>query len=94
MIVLLLLPVLQNSTILDSMTILETISTLKGQQSGTNNCGIGVRCLSGIVSSVRLAGISANLTEGYSAVGVVVIGLVIGLVSVNGSRHLKVRKSS
>jgi hypothetical protein len=93
MIILLLLYVLQNSTILYSMPILETISTLKRQQSGANNWRMGIRCLSGIVSSVSLAGVSTDLTEWNSAVVIgLVIGVVIRLVSVTGSGHLKVLK--
>jgi hypothetical protein len=67
---------LQNGAILDSMPILETISALESQQSRTNDFRIGVRRLSGKVSSIGLSSISANLAERLSTIDVVIDVLV------------------
>jgi len=75
------LSVLQNDTILDCVPILETISTLESQQSGTNDFRIRVRRLSGKVSSISLSSISANLAERLSTIDVV-IGVLIGVLIV------------
>jgi hypothetical protein len=72
---------LENSAILDSMTILEAVSALERQQSRANNLGIRVRSLSGEVSSISLSGISTNLAEGLSTIGIGV-GRVIELLVV------------
>jgi hypothetical protein len=68
---------LENSAILDSMTVLEAVSALESQQSRANDIGIRVRSLSGKVSSIRLACISANLAEGLSTIYCRVIELVV-----------------
>jgi len=75
------LSVLQDDTILDCVPILETISTLESQQSGTNDFRIRVRRLSGKVSSISLSSISANLAERLSTIDVV-IGVLIGVLIV------------
>jgi hypothetical protein len=69
---------LQNGAILDCVPILETISALESQQSRTNDFRIGVRCLSGKVSSIGLSSISANLAERLSTIDVV-LGIGIGI---------------
>jgi hypothetical protein len=74
------LSVLQDDTILDSMSILETIATLERQQSRTNDFRIGVRGLSGKVSSISLSSISANLAERLSTIDVVLDVLVIDVL--------------
>jgi hypothetical protein len=73
------LSVLQYDTILDCVSILETISALESQQSRTNDFRIRVRRLSGKVSSISLSSISANLAERLSTIDVVIV-LVIGVV--------------
>ena len=77
---------LENSTVLDSMTVLEAVSALKRQQSRANYLRVGIGSLSGKVSSVGLSSISANLTERLSTIDV--IGGVIGLLVVELSGHL------
>jgi hypothetical protein len=67
------------------MTVLEAVSALKRQQSRANNLRVGVGSLSGKVSGIGLSSVSANLTEWFSTIDVV-IG--IGLLVVKLSRHL------
>jgi hypothetical protein len=68
------------------MTVIEAVSALKRQQSRANYLRVGISSLSGKVSSIRLAGISANLTERLSTIDV--ISRVIGLLVVKLSGHL------
>ena len=68
---------LENSTVFDSMTVLEAVSALESLESRANDLRIRVRGLSGKVSGIRLAGISANLAEGLSTIYGRVIELVV-----------------
>jgi hypothetical protein len=61
------------------MPVLEAVTTLECQESRANDLGIRIGSLSGKVSGIRLAGVSANLTERFSTVGV---GIGIGLLVV------------
>jgi hypothetical protein len=74
------LSVLQYDTILDCVSILETISALESQQSRTNDFRIGVRSLSRKVSSIGLSSISTNLAERLSTIDVVIDVLVIDVL--------------
>jgi hypothetical protein len=47
---------------------LETISALKREQSGTGNLRFGVSSFANKVSSVGFAGIKANLTEWFLSI--------------------------
>jgi hypothetical protein len=63
------------------MSVLEAVSALESLESRANDLGIRVRGLSGKVSGIRLAGISANLAEGLSTIGIGV-GRIIELLVV------------
>jgi hypothetical protein len=70
---------LQNGAILDSMPVLKAVSALESLESRANDLGIRIGSLSGKVSGISLAGVSANLTERFSTIGV---GIGIGLLVV------------
>jgi hypothetical protein len=61
------------------MPVLKAVSALESLESRANDLGIRIGSLSGKVSGISLAGVSANLTERFSTIGV---GIGIGLLVV------------
>jgi hypothetical protein len=61
------------------MPVLEAVTALERLESRANDLRVRIGSLSGKVSGISLAGVSANLTEWFSTVGV---GIVIDLLVV------------
>jgi hypothetical protein len=68
---------LENRAILDSMSVLKAVSALERLESRANDLRVGIGGLSGKVSGIRLAGISANLAERLSTIGGGVIEVLV-----------------